>query len=358
MSQKLIPSPKEPIDSTDYIYGERMEPYEGRMNFFLNEKVDVKKDNVKEEDKESVDGLESIIQRFSSFGGIQLPAMEEDVSTAVVDGVESANQVKKVIHFLVQLAKDAVAFLLNLINNRVARLDNREFRVSLRRKRDGIVSHAVKYPATVRRLFDPLTISMDPNWVKGSLASVNDFYDSTVDAYRKLGSLIESAGTEDFDLAGQIDKTLSALKKELKLTESGDTFTTGIIPGNRQLVIERPTVDNLNKVGIYFQNSTVPVKMLSDEYEPSGPMVDATLAEVRKTVKNIRSNQSTVSQLYRSFEKEAKKYELGTKHLTPDGRAYLNWLVRFNKRLMTVTLQYVLTGMETGLDFVETGLRK
>ncbi|QZA70594.1 internal head protein [Erwinia phage AH04] len=358
MSQKLIPSPKEPIDSTDYIYGERMEPYEGRMNFFLNEKVDVKKDNVKEEDKEKVDGLESVLQRFASYGAIVLPNLEEERVGLIVDGQEAANNVKKVIHFLVQLAKDAVDFLLNLVNNRIARLDNREYRVSLNRKRDGIVSEPVKYPATVRRLFDPLTMSLDPNWVTVSLNNVNRYYDDTVDTYRALTNLIRTVDGEGFDLTSQIDKTIDVVKQHMGIKESADSFSSKIIPGNRQLVIDTPTPDNLNKVGIYFQNSTVPVKLLSPEYEPSGPMVDGVLATVRKTIKNIRSNQSTVSQLYRTFEKEAKAYELGNKHMTPDQRAYLNWLVRFNKRLMTVNLQYVLTAMDSGLDFVNSGLRK
>lgn len=358
MSQKLIPSPKEPVDSTDYIYGERMEPYEGRMNFFLNEKVDVKKDNVKDEDKAAVDGLESVIQRFITAGAITLPNLEEERVGLIVGGLEAANKVKSVISFLVQLAKDAVDFLLNLVNNRIARLDNREFRVSTNRKREGISSTPVKYPATIRRVMDPLTISLDGNWVVGSLNNVTDYYKDTVKAYQQLTRLISDSTGEGFDLQRQIDKTVDIVKTQMGMTDKGDNFISKILPGGRQLVIDKPDVENLNKVGVYFQSSSVIVKLLSPEYEPNGPMMDGVLGSVRKCIKEIRSNQSTVSQLYREFEKSARTHERNNGTMTPDQRTYLNWLIRFNKRLMSVNLQYVLTSMDVGLDFVNSGLHK
>ena len=52
---KVLPDPKSPKDSADYIYGERMAEYEDRQNFFLNEKVAVKKDDVKEDEDKNPD---------------------------------------------------------------------------------------------------------------------------------------------------------------------------------------------------------------------------------------------------------------------------------------------------------------
>lgn len=358
MSQKLIPSPKEPVDSTDYIYGERMEPYEGRMNFFLNEKVDVKKDNVKDEDKATVDGLESVIQRFTQAGAISLPNLQQEDAGLIVDGLEAANKARSVVSFLVQLAKDAVDFLLNLVNNRIARLDNREFRVSTNRKREGISSTPVKYPATIRRLMDPLTISLDGNWVVGSLNNTTEYYKDTVKAYRELTKLISESAGEGFDLQRQIDKTIDIVKTQMGMSDKGDNFISKILPGSRQLVIDKPDASNLNKVGVYFQSSSVVVKLLSPEYEPNGPMMDGVLGAVSKCIKEIRSNQSTVSQLYREFEKSARTHERGNGNMTSDQRTYLNWLIRLNKRLMSVNLQYVLTNMDVGLDFVNSGLHK
>lgn len=358
MSNKLIPNPKEPVDSTDYIYGKRMEPYEDRMNFFLNDKLDVKKDDVKEEDKKDVDGLESVLQRFTSYGAITLPILEEERTVPIVDGVEAAGKVRSFINFLIQLAKDAVAFILNLINNRIARLDNREFRVSTNRKRDGFVSHDVKYPSNIRRLIDPLTISLDPNWVKVSLNNVNKYYINTVKTYQKLTDLIKDTDHKDFDLAYQLNKTMDVIKTTMGFSNEGAGLISEILPGNRRLTMDPPNPFNLDKVGIYFQASTNMVKLYSDEYEPNGPMIDGVLKTIRNTVKDIRSNQSTISQLYRTFEKEAKKFQVTNSDLGLEQRQYLNWLIRVNKRLMTVNLQYILNCMDAGLDFVNSGLRK
>lgn len=358
MSQKLIPNPKEPADSTDYIYGERMEPHEGRMNFFLNEKIQIKKDNVKDEDKVAVDGLESIIQRFITAGAVNLPDLTQESSELIVGGLEASNKAKSIVHFLVQLAKDAVEFLLNLVNNRISRLDNREFRVTINRKREGISSIPVKYPATIRRLIDPLTISLDGNWVVGSLNNTIEYYKDTVKSYRELTKIISDSGSEGFDLHRQIDKTINIVKTQMGLSDKGDIFISKILPGGRHLVIDKPDTNNLNKVGVYFQSSSVVVKLYSPEYEPNGPMMDGVLGSVRKCVKEIRSNQSTVSQLYREFEKSARTYERNNESMTSDQRTYLNWLIRFNKRLMSVNLQYILTNMDAGLDFVNSGLHK
>lgn len=355
MSNRLIPDPKEPANSTDYLYGERMKPYEERMNFFLDQDVKVNKDNVPDDKKESVSGMEAVLQGFTTYGYVSLPA---DLTSAVVDGMEAAGNTRRVIDFLIQLAKDTVDFILNLINNRIARLDNREFRISVDRKRDGIVSTPVKYPATHRRLLDPHTVSLDGNWIAVSIGGVNEYYKNTISTYRALVGLIKDAAGEGFNLESQVNKTMAAIKSNMGLSLKGDSYISEVIPGNRQLMIDVPNIQNLDKVGIYFQSSTVPVKLLSPEFDPSGPMIDNVLNKVRTVSKEIRSNQSTVSQLYRVFEKSAREFEHKSEaKLTPEQRQYLNWLVRVNKRLMTVNLQYVLTATDAGLDFVKASLR-
>lgn len=355
MSNKLIPDPKATANSNDQIYGERLKPYEERMNFFLGQDVKVKKDNVASDKLDSVTGMESALQYFSTQGSISIPG---EYDSAVVDGMEAAGSAKRMIDFLIQLAKDTVDFILNLINNRIARLDNREFRISVNRKRDGIVTTPVKYPATHRRLLDPHTVSLDGNWIAVSINSINEYYKATIKTYRELVGLIKDAAGTNFNLETQLNKTMGVIKSNMALSQKGDLYLSEVIPGNRQLIIEEPKVGTLDKIGVYFQSSTVPVKLLSPEFEPSGPMIDNVLNKVRLVSKEIRSNQSTVSQLYRTFEKSAREFEYKTEEkLTSEQRQYLNWLVRFNKRLMTVNLQYVLTATDAGLDFVKASLR-
>lgn len=358
---KLIPNPKEPKESTDYIYGERMEPYEERMNFFLNEKIDVKKDDVKEEDKETVDGLESVIQRFTEYRSIPLAVLDESPTDEQVDGLESVSRLQKVIDVLVQFAKDAVDWLLNLINNRISRLDNREFRVSLERKRAGIVSTEVNYPVGIRRLLAPLKVSTDPNWVAAVLKDVNDFYNQSINAYKDLTKDIGSTTAGRFSLDTAIKESIQGAARNLKmkLVSGQGTYLTEILPGNRQLAIDDITNGDTGQIKIYFQTSSVDTKLKEKTFVPSSFMVDNTLAAIKSLIKTIRSNQSTVSQLYRTFEKTVKQFQHnnGTP-LSREQQEYLNWLIRFNKRLMSTTIQYVLDSLDTGLDFVNAGIQK
>lgn len=353
MSNKLIPDPKAPKQSADYIYGERMKPFEERMNFFLNEETTVKKDNVKEEDKEEVDGLESIIKSFCKSDG-NLPAFETDTD---VGGLESSGKAKKFIDFLIQLAKDAVDFILNLINNRVARITNKELKVSLHRKRDGIVNGVVKYPAGMRRLVHPLKMSTDPNWVNSVLKEVDSFYTDSIKGYKLLTGKIKETGNPGFNIDSEIADAIKAVSKAMGMKLSGDKYETEVLPGNKRFVFENVTNGNTGQIGIFFQASATEAKLKDVEYVPTSFMVDDTLGTIKKLIVTIRSNQSTISQLYRTFEKETKSYQNTTANLSTEQKEYLNWLIRFNKRLMTVSIQYVLNCLDAALDFINAGVK-
>lgn len=357
MSTKLIPDPKAPKDSTDYIYGERMKPFEERMNFFLNEKVEVKKDNVKEEDKATVDGLENVITRFAQYGKISLPYVED--SKPVVDGLEAAGTTKRIIDSLIQFVKDAVDWIMNLVNNRIARVDRREYLLGIHRKRNGVAGSEVQYPAGIRRIAQPIRISTDPNWVPTVLKDVNDFYNNTINAYKALTKNIDLVTQSNFNITDAVKDTLSAVKREMKLGSEDGSYVTDILPGNRRFIIEEVNDGNVDQIRLYFQQSPTDAKLKSKTFDPNSFVIDDTLKVVRTTIKNIRSNQSTISQLYRSFEKTVVVFQNKPDlRLTTEQKNYLNWLVRFNKKLMTTTVQYVLTCLDTGLDFVNSGVSK
>jgi len=355
----LIPDPKMPKASLDKIYGEVMEPFEERMNFFLNEKIEVNKDSVKEEDKSTVDGLESILQRFTTVDGTSVLFNNQTSAIMYVDGLEAAGNVKKIIDILIQAAKDAVHWIMNLINNRVSRIDNRAYRVGLDRKRQGIENKEVNYPAGIRRLIAPLKVSLDPNWVHAALGDVNTFYNDVIKAYKTLTGSIEKANAPQFDLNSQIQTTLAGVAGAMHLDREGGDYMTDVLPGNRRLVMEDVVDGNTSQIKLYFRASTTDVKLVSKTFEPSSFMIDETMNVIKKIISNIRSNQSTVSQLYRTFEKAVRAYESNNEiTLNAQQREYLNWLIRFNKKLMTMTLQYVLNALDAGLDFVHAGTAK
>lgn len=353
MSQ-VIPNPKAPNESTDYIYGERMEPYEDRMNFFLNEEVDIKKTNVKNGNEAKVDGLESIIQRFSSYGSIKLSDSFGELSNEV-SGLEStANRVKGILDIIIQAAKDAVDFLLNFINNRIARISSRAYRTSMHRKRDGIKQGEIPYSAGMRRLFVPLKVSKDPNWVISSLQDVSQFYRGTIKAYKYLNECIGKTDS-GMSLKNSIDKTLSGVASEMGMSNTTDGYSSDVLPGVRVFHIDT----NVDDARMYFASAPIDVKLPSPTYVSAGVTMDKILSVVDSIVKDIKSNQSTLSQLSRNFEKAVRRYESNSAvSLTPDERAYYNWIIKFNKRLMNSSIQYVIGSLDVALDFVNSGINR
>lgn len=355
MSQ-VIPNPKAPKESTDYIYGQRLEKYEDRMNFFLNEKVDIDKTNVKDEDAEKVDGLESLVQRFCSYGGPMLPPMDENGDIA---GTEASGRTKRIIDFLIQAVKDAVTFLLNLINNRIARLDIRLARLSIDRKRYGIRTGDIKYPYAIRRMLLPQIAAKDPNWVPQTLDNVKDFYKDSVKAYKTMSDILSQEPTEGKDLFELIDNVVGKVKTQLSLRANGDLLVGGLLPSLRQLHVQQPSAADPTKIDVYFALSDVQVKLPSETYESSSNLLDSMISGIKGLINEIRSNQSSVASMTRNFEKAVRKIENSKdSNLTSVEREYYNWLIRFNKRLMNVTLQYVLSQIDAACDFTQSGISR
>lgn len=343
---KVLPDPKNPKLSADYIYGERMREYEDRQNFFLDEKVEVKKDDVKEEDKETVDGLEALVSRFVSYSTVKIPQLPPEYA-----GTEG--MVGKTIDFIVQLAKDLVDFIVNLVNNRLGRIQYRLNRTQIARKNDGLKSKEVKYPLTIRRLWTPMNTSTNPNWVAGAIKETNDWYKKIIDAHKLINAIVDRPWSESDTPASVITSVTHLLG--MKDLNSG-TLQSAVLPSNRRLALEFNN-DRPSDFKIFFQNNDAPAKLKSQEWEPSSFVMDNTLKAISSSMKDIRSNQSTVSQLYRKFEKKVKDLENNTATIDVQ-RKFYSWLINFNRRLLTTNLQYVMSGLDAGLDFVNAGIKE
>lgn len=350
MSQ-LTPNVNAPKTSTDYIYGDRMEPYEDRMNLFLNEKeIKVDASKVDEKDIEEVSGLESIIRAFSTKPRL---TMEED-SNLVIDGTEG--RASSVFNTLLQLVKDAVNWLLNFINNRLARISIRAKRLSFKRKRDGLKSIPVKYPASVRRLMTPTNVGTDSNWVAMALEDVSKFYNQSIKAYKFLTDRIKNT-SESIDR--DIKETIKGTANCFGSTWDGnfEGYKSDLLPGNRYLIIQEVDSNNLDNIRVYFGDAALQAKLKSPDFIPTTFTTDNTLSKAESILEDIKRNQRTVSELARTFEKQTTSVLNTDIGLTPDTRKYLNWLIRFNKRLMNITVQYTVNCVDSSLDFVSVGVK-
>lgn len=343
---KVLPDPKSPKDSADYIYGERMAEYEDRQNFFLNEKVEVKKDDVKEEDKETVDGLEALVSRFVSYSTVKIPQLPPEYA-----GTEG--WAKKSIDFIVQLAKDLVDFIVNLVNNRLGRIERRMNRTSMARKNDGLKTKDVKYPITIRRLWTPMNVSNNPNWVAGAIKETTDWYKKVIEAHKLINAIVDRPWSSS-DTPESVVMSVTHLLG-MKDQNSG-TLQSAVLPSNRKFALEF-NEERPGEFKMFFQNNDAPAKLRSPEWEPSSFVMDNTLKAISTSIKDIRSNQSTVSQLYRKFEKKVKELE-NTRETVEPQRKFYSWLINFDRRLLSTNLQYTMSGLEAGLDFINAGVKE
>lgn len=350
---QVLPKPNAPKESTDYIYGKRLAKYEDRMNFFLNEKVDIDKTNVKDIDAGTVDGLESLVQRFTSYGKPTFIQVDED---GMVAGTEASGKAKKFIDIIIQAAKDAVEFILNFINNRIARLDVRAHRTGLERKRSGIKDGEAKYPASIRRLILPQVTGTNPNWVPQSLDKVLDLYKNSVKGYKYLSGRIDKF---EGDLHSTIKESVKGFSDAMGMSYSAGNYQTDTLPGVRQLLVSAPAQEEPTKIDVYFNTVNVAVKLPSTTFHPTSNLLDSTLDKVNSVIKEIRSNQSTMSQLSRNFEKTVRKFENSkTEKIDSEERKYYEWLIRFNKRMMNTVIQYTMSELDAAIDFVNAGIDK
>lgn len=358
---KLIPDPKAPQKSADYLYAERMDGYEESINFFLDKDVSVEKEKVKEEDLPTVDGLESIITRFKDYGRITIPfGKETSLKLNEHAGTESiADTARAGLDFIIQLVKDAVYFILNFVNNRIARVDGRNKRTVIERKRSGLNNNEVRYPGGMRRLVDRTTISEDPNWVNESLKMVHSWYKDNIKVYKDFSSHIKIHG-EGFDIKSAVEDVTKSIKVLLGMEHdpANDRYITKrSLPGNKLFSFNVPNPSILDSVGLYFVDTAIDVPIPTKTFYVTSPMMDKTLAEIKDIISSVRSNQSTVSQLIRDFEKSVTKFKNeNASSLSTDEKTFFNWLIRVNKRLMNLCVQYVIAALDTALDFCNAGI--
>lgn len=343
---KVLPDPKAPKESADYVYGKRMEEYEDRQNFFLNEKVEVKKDEVEEEDKETVDGLEALVSRFTSYQTVKVPQLPVEY-----DGTEGV--AKKTIDFIVQMAKDLVDFILNLINNKIARVNLHLNKAEIARKNSGLKTDAVQYPFTIRRLLTPLNPSVDANWVGSSIDDLKEWYKTVMIAHKTINDIVDSDISR---ISNPVEHVVEEISKSLGLKDHSGTLQSAVLPSNRRFSIEINT-EAPRDFKMYFVNNDAIAKLKSETFIPTGFLMDNTIKKVRTAIKEIQSNQSTVSQLYRKFEKKVRQLENEKESLTQAERSFYSWVIQFDRRLLSSNLQYVMQGLESGIDFVNAGVK-
>ena len=341
-----------PKTTTDPIHEEVIDGIKDDVDFF--DRVDVK---VTRKDTDEIYGTESlvlgsVIERFGKH-------FQPDTSLEV-HGFESfGDKAKELLVRIVQLAKDAMQWIMNILSNQLTRIDNRQFRMRSRRKRHGIKSEDVAYPASVKRLIIPAKVTEDGQWVKGSLLEVESLYKQYVAAHKVLVDAV----TLDFNKK-LLEDTIQGLVKAFEMNsvskskDGVEEFRSRILPGNRYLRFTGPTA-TFTGGQFYFDDTTAEAKLKSEKFGPTSFIIDNTLDAVHSINELIRKNQKSVNELHRNLEKEVAVF--GAKNnsmLTPEANSFLTWIVKLDKNMSGKIINYVISSTDAAMDFVERGINK
>lgn len=355
-----------PDITTDGIYGDVMAPVEQGMDMFYRSDIKTTKGSIEGTEcnttliKQEV--LEGILNNFGKTTNGVTYQVDEDSS---VEGLESfGERAMVVIRNLIQMVKDFVAWLGSLINNKLTRLDNRQFRMASRRKRFGLKTEDVKYPSVVKRLMVPNKVTADGQWVKESIKAVHDFYKQSASVFAQLTSLI-TFDVNWFDYQTQVSYVNNAiingfgLSKDKSDKDGVVTYISDVLPGNRYFQFAANPDGPRNPVSMFFNDTTMDVKLVSPTFGPTSFIIDKTLDEISSTINTIRKTQKTVGDVHRQFEKQVIAFQNknGAK-ITSEQRLYLSWILAVSKRLSQVTIQYLTSSLDAGMDFVQAGIKE
>lgn len=342
------------FNTTDKTVGEALGPYEESASFFEMKKVSVNKESVDLKDKLYVDGLESVI---SSFGS-QPCYSNHDGNEGLMESIKS------VMATIVRMAKEAVDFLVNIINNKLVRLDNSLHRIKTYRKVRGLVNGEVRYPMGVRRLMVPNRVTINPGWVAESIGEVKNFYSSTVSAYKAMIDLV-NIDPDKFDpkQANAAINTIMSKTINMENVGKGDDgvliFKTAPLPGNRYFFFYSRPEENSERPFMMFQDTGIDTRLKNPMFEVQGHIVDKTIDAIQGLIDEVRKNQRTVSELYRAFEKAVVAFERKAgAGISTSQRQFLRYLVAHNKRLSQMSVQYVTASADVAMDFCRASISK
>lgn len=343
--------------TTDKTIGEAMGPYEESSTFFDRKETKVDKEAVDLSQKHYVDGLESIIKSFGTRSVV--------ITTDTVDGNEGfTDSLKRVMNAIIQMAKDAVNWIISLINNKLVRLENRLHRLRVTRKRQGLRGVETNYPLGVRRLIIPNKVTTNAGWIAESIGEVTKFYANSVAAYKELTKLIETEpGMFNADTATAAVNGIMAQKLNMEAGPKDNSgsiqFKTSPLPSNRYFIYNSRADNTVERADMTFQDTNLDGRLKSLTFMPSGHVVDKAFDAVQGALDEVRKNQRTVSDLHRAFEKSVVAFEgKAGSAVSSAQRHFLRYLINHNRRMSQLGIQYLIASCDVALDFCYAGIEK
>lgn len=322
------------------------------MAFFTGD-TEVTKENVKEEDKPIVDGLESIMRKFSSIVGEEKSKRELIATLDERVGSEDwRTNTRAVFSMLLQLAKDVASFILSLIYNRIKRLDTRCYKAHEIVKTNGLIPTEVNVPAYISKvLVNAESTKGNPKWIEQAILDVNGIYESMMAANKLLLGWIPVGAGFDEDRA--VKEVTTALADVLTPRHDGvQGFRE--LPGNQRLVVNILSTGRTDKIPVYIESSDNQFKLNNPKYIPNKHVIDSVITTVERSISTMRKYQAAPNDLVRAFERETAAFRRRSGYkLTARHESFLNWIIRLNKRVCGLAIKQMFNVCEAALDYCE-----
>lgn len=342
--------------ASDKLYTDKRVMSDDSANFFLGKSVEIIKD---EDDTDDVSGDEALLKAFTLF---ETTKPFENLDDVTVEGSESASgTIKRIVGNLINMIKDAARFIMDLINNKISRLGNRLANFEIERKRKGIKPNEVRYPHTTQRLIIPSIITSNPNFLVDSIEKVYTFYDMSIKVHEKLKGEIRKIKGENVQEEANVflDGVIKLFKMTSGHIDNEHRYFTEVLPGNRKMYLLYPAVVSSPGNSANFIDATGYNKLDSASFTPTSSMIDNLTSSLNKLYTKIKEHHKAMSTLTREFEKEVfTYYKENDFKVISERKKLVEFLFGLDKKLNTLTIQYVYRSMDAGLDVCEACLNK
>lgn len=338
-------SKKNILLNNDGLYNEYREECEESIDFFTGSKIEVSDKKHKEEDSdkdkiegsEDISGLETLVVTFGGGVGVR------DVP---IFPYEKVNEMNNEIY--------------NLFQNKIKKLEKRINYTTQKLDKKGIKEKPIKLKQVVKRLGIPKKVTSDPKWVLNSIYEAIYFYLLTVKAQEILITYSkENPDTSEKYLALQFD-ILEKLGKVFSSSSANKgVYTSKPLPGNKTFNLRISKSIFSNSLLTYFIDLKTPVESVSEFYTPDINLINSAIKYLKECDKLITNNQKYSLVLGVDLNKKLNpRYKKPKeRRFNRYGSRYYLWLANLNKRLVTTSLQYIISTTEALDDFINQGIK-
>lgn len=279
-----------------------------------------------------------------------------------VSGTEGfVESVQEGIRKLIRLVRNAFIFIYEIVFNKVQRVKYRYTNVESEIRSRGIKQGYVKYPKSAIKLWLRGGYPETGRWIGTSLDAVTSIYKKNKAAQDTIKTLTSSASVFSSKKESQdyVLKTAREYANVICPSHQPTYSSTDLLPGGKVIRVSYAPINNPlgTKVEIHRIQGQSPA---GKSFIPETTAVSTIMSKALILIKLINEDHKSPSSLSRDFEKyvnglHAELLKKGGVSPHPT-LGYFNWVIGFQKRSISIVLQYVFGVIFAALEFCESNL--